>query len=75
MMLVIGQTFRVAAMSLVCLGMTGLVGCREEATSTPAPPVPVVQVVTVDLQTGPDEPEFIVQSEPSRDVQSRAQVT
>jgi membrane fusion protein (multidrug efflux system) len=35
----------------------------------------VVQVVTVDLQSVPDEPEFIGQSEASRAVEIRSQVT
>ena len=74
-MLVIDQTLRVAALSLICLEVTGLVGCREEATSTPAPPLPMVQIVTVDLQAVPDEPEFIGQSEASRPVEIRSQVT
>lgn len=74
-MFVIGQTFRVAALSLICLEMTGLVGCREEATSTPAPPLPVVEVVTTSTQTVKDEPEFIGQTESSRPVEIRPQVT
>lgn len=74
-MLGIGQTFRVAALSLICLEMTGLLGCREDAASTPARPVPEVPVVTATIQNVPDEPEFIGQTESSRPVEIRPQVT
>ena len=50
-------------------------GCKQEAGSMPAPPVPQVEVVTVQTQTVPDEPEFIGQAEASRPVEIRAQVT
>jgi len=74
-MLVIGQTFRVTAMFLTCLSVTSLVGCKREAASTPAPSLPEVEVVTVTSQTVPDEPEFIGQTESSRPVEIRPQVT
>ena len=49
--------------------------CKQEATSTPPPPIPEVGVVTVTAQTVPDEPEFIGQAESSRPVEIRSQVT
>ena len=60
---------------LLILGLTGLPGCKKEAASTPAPPVPAVPVVTVAPVTMPDEPEFIGQTEASRPVEIRSQVT
>jgi membrane fusion protein (multidrug efflux system) len=61
--------------TLLALGMTGMLGCKQEAASTPARPVPEVPVVTVSTQTIPDEPEFIGQTESSRPVEIRSQVT
>jgi len=57
------------------LGLAGLPGCKQEAASTPPRPVPEVRVVTVSPQTVPDEPEFIGQTEASRPVEIRSQVT
>lgn len=50
-------------------------GCKEEAGSMPQQEVPQVEVVTVQTQTVPDEPEFIGQAEASRPVEIRPQVT
>ncbi|MDX2251566.1 MAG: efflux RND transporter periplasmic adaptor subunit [Nitrospira sp.] len=50
-------------------------GCKQEAGSMPAQPVPQVEVVTVATQAVPDEPEFIGQAESSRPVEIRPQVT
>src|SRR5438093_5007020 len=60
---------------LLVLGLTGLLGCKKEAASTPARPIPEVPVVTVSPGTMPDEPEFIGQTESSRPVEIRSQVT
>ena len=60
---------------LLVLGLLGLPGCKQEAASTPARPVPEVPVVTVSSVTMPDEPEFIGQAEASRPVEIRSQVT
>ena len=60
---------------LFVLGLTGLPGCKQEAASTPARPIPEVPVVTVSSVTMPDEPEFIGQTEASRPVEIRSQVT
>jgi len=60
---------------LMVLGLLGLPGCKQEAASTPARPVPEVPVVTVSSVTMPDEPEFIGQTEASRPVEIRSQVT
>jgi membrane fusion protein (multidrug efflux system) len=67
-------TFNMLSFILV-LSLTGLPGCKKEAASTPAPPMPEVPVVTVSPGTMPDEPEFIGQTEASRPVEIRSQVT
>lgn len=59
----------------LALGLSGMYGCKQEAASTPARPIPQVPVVTVSLQSIPDEPEFIGQTEASRPVEIRSQVT
>ncbi len=62
----------------VCLALAGLglsAACKQEAGSMPAEEVPQVEVVTVQTQTVPDEPEFIGQAEASRPVEIRSQVT
>jgi len=66
---------RLAAGLLACVAVAGLPGCKQEAASTPARPIPEVQVITVTTQTVPDEPEFIGQTESSRPVEIRSQVT
>jgi membrane fusion protein (multidrug efflux system) len=71
----IGRTFRVITSVLVLASAAGLSGCKQEAASTPARPVPEVPVVTVSPQTISDEPEFIGQTESSRPVEIRSQVT
>jgi len=55
--------------------MLSLAGCKKEAASTQAPPTPEVEVMTVNAQSVPDEPEFIGQAEASRVVEIRSQVT
>ena len=55
--------------------VAGLAGCKQDAGSAPAPPVPQVEVVTAATTTVPDEPEFIGQAEASRPVEIRSQVT
>ena len=51
------------------------IGCKQEAGSMPPQETPQVEVVTVQTQTVPDEPEFIGQAEASRPVEIRPQVT
>ncbi len=58
-----------------CVTVAGMLSCKQEAASTPAPPIPEVQVITVTTQSVPDEPEFIGQTESSRPVEIRSQVT
>src|SRR5918996_152731 len=61
---------------LALISTMGLSGCKDEATSTTAPPAPpTVGVVAATLQNVPDEPEFIGQAESSRPVEIRSQVT
>ncbi|NJN70464.1 MAG: efflux RND transporter periplasmic adaptor subunit [Nitrospira sp.] len=55
--------------------MVLLTGCKQEAGSMPAQEVPQVEIVTVQTQTIPDEPEFLGQAEASRPVEIRSQVT
>lgn len=69
------RTCRLAAIFLASVLVTSWLGCKQEAASTPARPVPEVPVVTVSPQTMPDEPEFIGQTEASRPVEIRSQVT
>ena len=68
------RSMKCAAVLLV-LGALGSVGCKQEAESMPAQPVPQVEVVTIETQPIPDEPEFIGQAEASRPVEIRPQVT
>ncbi len=50
-------------------------GCKPEGGSGPVPPAPQVEFITVTMTTVPDEPEFIGQTEASRPVEIRPQVT
>src|SRR5437867_7460579 len=60
---------------LLCVGVAGLLGCKQEAGSAPARPLPEVGVMTVAALTIPDDPEFLGQAEASRIVEIRSQVT
>jgi membrane fusion protein (multidrug efflux system) len=60
---------------LIVWAWTGLLGCKPDASSTPAHPLPVVKVMTVAPRTVPDEPELIGQTESSLPVEIRSQVT
>lgn len=64
-----------AASLLILIGAAGWVGCQQEAGAPPPRPIPQVAVITVTPQTVTDEPEFIGQSESSRPVEIRPQVT
>lgn len=55
--------------------ITGWLGCQQEAGAPPPQPIPQVEVITVTPQTVTDEPEFIGQTESSRPVEIRSQVT
>ena len=68
-------TVRTLRFSLSFLACLGVAGCKQEAAPAPAPPIPEVAVITVTTQTVPDEPEFIGQTESSRPVEIRPQVT
>jgi membrane fusion protein (multidrug efflux system) len=69
------HAFGYAATLLVLTALAGLPGCKQEAGSAPAQQVPQVEVISVVMQTIPDEPEFIGQAEASRPVEIRSQVT
>lgn len=69
------RTLKLAALLLASSIVTGLTGCKQESNSAPSRPIPQVEVITVTSQTVTDEPEFIGQSESSRPVEIRAQVT
>lgn len=58
-----------------CLALALLPGCKQDAGSSPVPQVPEVGIVVATAQDVPDEPEFIGQSESSRPVEIRSQVT
>jgi membrane fusion protein (multidrug efflux system) len=60
--------------ALLVLVAMGWAGCKQEAASKP-PPIPEVSAITVSPGTMPDEPEFIGQTEASRLVEIRSQVT
>lgn len=60
---------------LILTGITGWLGCQQEAGAPPPQPVPQVEVITVTPKTVTDEPEFIGQTESSRPVEIRPQVT
>lgn len=66
---------RLAVGLLLVMGATGLFGCKGEAGSSAARPLPEVQTVEISPQTVPDEPEFIGQAEASSIVEIRPQVT
>jgi membrane fusion protein (multidrug efflux system) len=73
---VVGKPKRAHITSLLILtSMTGWLGCQQEAGAPPPQPVPQVEVITVTPQTVTDEPEFIGQTESSRPVEIRPQVT
>lgn len=57
------------------MGLGGLAACQQEAAAPPAATIPKVAVITVTTQTVVDEPEFIGQTESSRPVEIRSQVT
>ena len=71
----ISRTFRLATSLLICVGIGGVLACKKEAGSAPARPIPEVEVLTITTQSVPDEPEFIGQTESSRPVEIRSQVT
>jgi membrane fusion protein (multidrug efflux system) len=71
----INQAFRLFSIPLIFVGMAGLLGCKDEAGSAPNRSIPEVHVVTATSQNVPDEPEFIGQTESSRPVEIRSQVT
>lgn len=64
-----------AGVLLVLALGAALAGCKPDAASTPAKPLPEVQVVTVTAQDIPDAPELIGETESSRPVEIRPQVT
>ncbi|MCA1672330.1 MAG: efflux RND transporter periplasmic adaptor subunit [Actinobacteria bacterium] len=55
--------------------LAALSACQQEAAAPPAAPIPEVAVITVTSQTVVDEPEFIGETESSRPVEIRPQVT
>jgi len=71
----IRRPLRAGVCVLVCVGLPFAIGCKKDADSSPVKLAPQVEVVTVEPQTVPDEPEFIGQAEASRIVEVRPQVT
>lgn len=69
------QSVGYVAAGLVFAVMAASTACRQEADSMPVPEVSQVEVVTVQTESVPDEPEFIGQAEASRPVEIRPQVT
>src|SRR5256885_1386741 len=66
---------RLALSLFMCLGVTGLLGCKQDAGSVPVGPLREGGVRPEPAQTMPDEQEFIGQAEASRIVEIRSQVT
>ncbi len=66
---------RYAGILLVVTLLCSILGCKQEAASSLAAPPPEVQVITVAVQTVADEPEFLGETEASRVVEIRSQVT
>jgi membrane fusion protein, multidrug efflux system len=69
------RSLRLAVTVFSCVWALWLGGCKKESASAPARPLPEVQVITVTPQTIPDQPEFIGQTDSSRPVEIRSQVT
>ena len=63
------------AIVFACLAVAGVVACKKEAVSSATTHLPEVKVVTVVAQTVADEPEFLGETEASRVVEIRSQVT
>ncbi len=70
-----GRWLRGYVAAMLMVAAAGTVGCKQEAESMPVQELPQVEVVTVQTQIVPDEPEFIGQAEASRPVEIRSQVT
>lgn len=60
---------------VAAVALAAVTACKQEAGSMPPQDMPQVEVVTVQTQTVPDEPEFIGRAEASRPVEIRPQVT
>src|SRR5438445_11345241 len=69
------KTLRLAVCLLLCVGVAGLLGCKQEAGSAPARPLPEVGVMTLAALTIPHDPEFIGKAAASRIVEIRSHVT
>ena len=59
----------------VGLFLTLQTGCSQKLPTSPSPPLPEVEVITVTTQMIQDEPEFIGQTEAFRPVEIRSQVS
>jgi membrane fusion protein (multidrug efflux system) len=70
-----GAAVKLVAVVIFSIGVAGLFGCKPESPPASARPIPEVQIIEVTHQTVPDEPEFIGQTEASRIVEIRSQVT
>ena len=57
------------------LFLTLQTGCSQKLPTSPSPPLPEVEVITVATQMIQDEPEFIGQTEAFRPVEIRSQVS
>ncbi len=60
---------------VAAVALAAVAACKQEAGSMLPQDMPQVEVVTVQTQTLPDEPEFIGRAEASRPVEIRPQVT
>jgi membrane fusion protein (multidrug efflux system) len=67
--------WKLPAMVCACLAIAGVAACKKEVASSVTAHLPEVKVVTVAAQTVADEPEFLGETEASRVVEIRSQVT
>jgi membrane fusion protein, multidrug efflux system len=63
--------YMLLAAAVIC----SMVACKQQAVSSPVASPPEVQVITLVAQTVADEPEFLGETEASRVVEIRSQVT
>jgi membrane fusion protein (multidrug efflux system) len=67
--------WKLPAIVVACLAIAGVAACKKEAASSVTAHLPEVKVVTVAAHTVADEPEFLGETEASRMVEIRSQVT
>ena len=69
------QSVKYLVVGFAGVALAATAACKQETGSMPPQDMPQVEVVTVQTETVPDEPEFIGRAEASRPVEIRSQVT